>query len=133
MYLIIIWQHIYSSHAINSRAVLPGSLGSGDPRYSNNNYNLFYNGCVIVSSPFINPLGIYLAPVPSNTYNEVDVWFHSAPWHGHPLVQVVQSEGSFTESFEDRPNMPLNGYIKLEMYANALTQLYKHPYWWCNR
>ena len=77
---------------------------------------------------FINPLGIYLAPVPSNTYNEVDVWFHSPPWHGHPLVQVVQSEGSFTKSFEDTINMPLNGDLILDMYANTLTQHYKHPY-----
>ena len=51
--------HIYSSHALNSRAVLPGSLGSGDPRYGDNIYSLFYNGVVVVSSPFINPLGIY--------------------------------------------------------------------------
>ena len=99
--------HIYSSHAINSRAVLPGSLGSGDPRYSNNTYSLFYKGFVILSSPFINPLGIFLALVPYNTYNEVDVWFHSLPWHGHPLVQVVLSEGGFIKSFEDSLNMPL--------------------------
>ena len=69
---------------------------------------LFYNGFVDATKPFINPLGIYSAPVPSNTYNEVDVWFHSPPWRGHPLVQVVQSEGSFTKSFEDSINMPLN-------------------------
>ena len=59
--------HIDSTHALNSGAVLPGSLGSGDPRYSNDNYNSFYNACVVVPSPLFNPLGIYLAPVPSNT------------------------------------------------------------------
>ena len=59
--------------------------------------------------------------------NQVDVWLHSHPWHGQPLVQVAQCEGSFTKIFEDSSNMPLNGYLKLDMYANTLTQLYKRP------
>ena len=120
--------HIYSSHALNSRAVLPGSLGSGDPRYSHNNYSLFYNGFVLVPSPCINPLGLYLAPAPSDPLNQVDVWFHSPIWHGQPLVHVVQSEGCFTKSFENRVNMPLNGYLKSDLYANTLAQMYKNPY-----
>ena len=88
----------------------------------------FYNSVVVVSSHFINPLGIHLAPVPTNALNEVDVWMHSYMLHGQPLVQVVQSEGSFTKSFANRVNMPLNGYLKLDMYSNTLTQLYKYPY-----
>ena len=119
--------HIYSSHSSNSRAVLPGSLGSTDPRHNYNNYSLLfcYNGVVHVTSPLIDPLGFYLAPVPSDRLNQVDVWFPSPPWHGQPQVQVAQSGGSFTQSFEDSLDMPLNGYLKLDMYANTLTQLYK--------
>jgi hypothetical protein len=30
--------------------LLPGSLGNGDPCYGDNNYSIYYNGFVIVSS-----------------------------------------------------------------------------------
>ena len=79
----------------------------------------------------MNPLGIvgiYLAPVPTNPLREVDLWFLAPAWHGNRLIQIVQSEGSFTQSFEDSLNMPFNGYLKLDMYAHTLTQLYKNPY-----
>ena len=125
--------HVYSSVPVNSRAVYPVSLGSSPTRYSDPNYGLYYNGFVIVSSPFVRPPGFYLAPVPSNPQNQVDVWIHSLPWHGRPLVQVVQSEGSFTQSSDDGAAMPLNGYIKLDMYMNTLTQIYENPWnsnWW---
>jgi len=81
----------------------------------------------------VRPNGIYLAPVPSNPKNQVDVWIHSLPWHSRPLVQVVQSAGSFSQSFDEAAAMPLNGWIKLDMYMNTLTQIYKNPYnpyWW---
>ena len=119
--------HIYSTTASESRSVLQGSLGSNNSRYFDDNYSLFYNGFVVVSSPSIRPLGFYLALVPSDPLNQVDIWFHSLRLHGRPLVQVLQAEGSFTQSFENRLDMPLDGYIKVEMYANTVTELYKSP------
>ena len=115
--------HIYSIVRWNSRTVDPGSLGGSPVRYSDPNYSLYYNGFVIVSSPFVRPLGIYLAPVPSNPKNQTDVWVHSYPWHGRPLVQVVQSEGNCTQSYHDGAAMPLHGYIKLDMFMNTLSQI----------
>ena len=67
----------------------------------------------MVTTPFVRPLGIYLAPVPSNPQNKVDVWMHSNPWHSRPLVRVVQSAGSFSRSFDEADDMQLKGCIKL--------------------
>ena len=38
----------------------------------------------------ISTEGFYLAPVPTDPKNQVDVWIHSQQRHGQPLVQVVQ-------------------------------------------
>ena len=119
--------HIHSLVPWNSRAVDPGSLGTSRGRYIDNNCSIYYNGFIVVTSPFVRPLGIYLASVPSNPQNRVDVWVHSHPWHSRPLVQVVQSAGSFNQSFDDANAMRLNGYIKLDMYMNTLTQIYINP------
>jgi hypothetical protein len=125
--------HIYSSTPATSRAVFPGSLGNAtSPDYGDNNYSICYNGFVIVSPPNLMPLGFYLAPVPSNPKNEVDVWINTQQWHGQPLVQVVQTGGSFTPSSDNSLSMPLTGYIQLDIYANTLTQVYRKPnnsYW----
>ena len=118
--------HRYST-ASEKRSVSQGSLGSDNSRYFDENYSLFYNGFVVVSSPSIRPLGFYLANAPSDPLHQVDIWFHSLHWHGRPPVQVHQSEGSFTQSFENRIDMPLDGYTKLDMYAHPLTELYKSP------
>ena len=76
--------HIYSSTPNTSRAVDPGSLGvPGAVRYNDPTYSLFYNGFVVATSPFITPLGFYLAPVPGNPLNQVDIWIHSPRWHGN--------------------------------------------------
>ena len=93
--------HIYSLVRWNSRAVDPGSLGTSRGRYIDNNSSMCYNAFVLITSPFVRPLGIYLAPFPSNPQNQVDVWIHSHPWHSRPLVQVVQSAGSFSRSFDE--------------------------------
>ena len=120
--------HIYSSTPNTSRAVDPGSLGvPGAVRYNDPTYSLFYNGFVVATSPFITPLGFYLAPVPGNPLNQVDIWIHSPRWHGKPLVQVVQTAGSFTKSSNNAAAMPQDGYIKVDMYINTLTQIYKKP------
>ena len=93
--------HIHSSTPNTSRAVFPGSLGNAnDPRYNQYEYSIYYNGFVIVSTPWIIPEGFYLAPVPTDPKNQVDVWFHPQQFHGQTLVQVVQSDGSFAKSSE---------------------------------
>ena len=117
--------HLHSSTPITSRAVFPGSLGAaGGSLYSDVNYSLFHNGFVVVSSPFINQLGFYLAPVPSDSLDSVDVWIHSLPYHGVPLIQVSQTLGSFAKSFVDFEAMPLKGFIKLDMFTNTLTHFF---------
>ena len=111
--------HIYSSASNTSRAVFPGSLGNNDPRYDNyNNYIVKYSGFVIASSPSIDPLGLYLAPVPSDPMNQVDVWTYIHNHQSQHRVQAVQTEGSFTRSFANELEMPLNGYIKLYRNPN---------------
>ena len=104
---------------------------------------VYISGFVVVTSPFVTPLGMFLAPVPTDPTNKVDVWVRSHQWHGQPLIQVVQSEGTFTRAtvgapgFYDPPieadNMPLDGYIQLDMYSTTLTQIYRNvenPIWW---
>ena len=71
--------HIQSSTPNTSIAVDLGSLGYDAARYNDPDYSLYHNGCVVVSSPFLRPLGIYLALVPSNPKNQVDVRIHSLP------------------------------------------------------
>ena len=119
--------HIYSTIPWNSRAIFPKSLGSTRSRYTDPNYSIYSNGFVVVTSPFVRPPGFYLTPIPSNPKNQVEVWMHSPPWHARPLVQVVQSEGSFTKSFDERAATPRDGYMKLDMFVNTLTQIYKNP------
>ena len=99
--------HIYSTTASESRSVLQGSLGSNNSRYFDENYSLFYNGFVVVSTPWIIPEGFYLVLVPMDPNNQVNVWIHSHHWHGYPLGQVVQIDGSFTMESESSAAMPL--------------------------
>ena len=134
--------HIYSSTPATSRQVFVGSLGLNSSRYDDPNNSIYYSGFVVVTSPLVTPLGMFLAPVPSDPTNKVDVWVRSLPWHGQPLIQVVQSEGTFTRAtftpgFYDPPieadYMPLDGYIQLDMYSHTLTQIYRNvenPDWW---
>ena len=81
----------------------------------------------------LSALGVYLSPVPSDNRNQVDIWVHSYMYHGYPLIQVSQAVGSFTkETITVLTDMPLLGYVKLDMCANTLTQLYRNPhnvYW----
>ena len=119
-----------------------GSLGLDSSGYDDPNNSIYYSGFVVVTSPFVTPLGMFLAPVPADPTNKVDVWVRSYPWQGTPLMQVVQSEGTFTRATVGAPgfynppiradNMPLDGYIQLDMYSNDLTQIYRNvenPNW----
>ena len=135
--------HIYSSGWHQSRSVFAGSLGLDVSRYFNPNNSIYYSGFVVVTSPFVNALGMFLAPVPTDPTYQVDVWVRSYQWHGQPLIQVVQSEGTFTRAIVGAPgsynppieadNMPLDGYIQVDMYSNTLTQIFRNQYnpnWW---
>ena len=120
---------LYTSTTWASRACFPDSFGPNLALRSDNNYSLFHNGYVVVSSPFISALGVYLSPVPSDNRNRVDIWIHSYMYHGYPLIQVSQTAGSFTKDTTTiLTAMPLEGYVKLDMYANTLTQLYRNPH-----
>ena len=125
--------HLYSSTQWTSRAVDFRSLGSDPSRYFNTNYTLFHNGFVVTTSPFVTPLGAFLALVPSIPQNNVEIWIRSYMYHGRPLIQVSQTAGSFTATTDvNQQNMPLDGYIKLDMHSNTLTQIYRNPsnlYW----
>ena len=119
--------HLYSSTQWHARTVDFGSLGYDQTRYLNNNYSIYHNGFVVVTSPFVIPLGVYLAPVPSDPQNNVDIWFRSYMWHGRPLIQVSQTAGSFTATNNiNQQNMPLDGFIRLDLYSNTLTNLYRN-------
>ena len=125
--------HLYSSTIRTSRACFPDSFGPNLALRDDANYSIFHNGYVVVSSPFVSALGAYLTPVPTDNENQVDVWIQSYMWHGYPLVQVSQTDGSFVRGTATiLPELLLSGYVKLDMYANTLTQLYRYPhnvYW----
>ena len=121
--------HLYSSTSGTSRACFPDSFGPNLALRNDNNYSLFHNGYVVVSSPFVSALGVYLSPVPSDNTNQVDIWIHSYMYHGYPLIQVSQAVGSFTKDTTTvLTAIPLSGYVKLDMYSNTLTQLYRNVY-----
>ena len=121
--------YLYSSTPGASRACFPDSFGPNIALRSDNNYSLFHNGYVVVSSPFVSALGIYLSPVPSDNRNQVDIWVHSYMYHGYPLIQVSQAVGSFTKDTTTvLTELPLLGYVKLDMFSNTLTQIYRNPY-----
>ena len=121
--------HLYSSTSGTSRACFPDSFGPNIALRNDNNYSLFHNGYAVVSSPFVSALGVYLSPVPSDNRNEVDIWVHSYMYQGYPLIQVSQAVGSFTKDTTTvLTAMPLSGYVKLDMYSNTLTQLYRNRY-----
>jgi hypothetical protein len=61
--------HLYSSTSGTSRACFPDSFGPDLTKKNDNNYSLFHNGYVVVSSPFVSALGVYLTPVPSDNRN----------------------------------------------------------------
>jgi hypothetical protein len=125
--------HLYSSTPQHSRAVDQGSLGDDPSKYFDTSYSIYHNGYAVVTSPFVNPLGIYLVPVPSDPQNNVDIWIMSYMYHGYPLIQVSQSAGSFTPTTNViNGGMPLLGYIRLDTYSNTLTQIYRNDentYW----
>jgi len=101
---------------------------SSSPIFDNNNTSLFHSGYVVTTSPFIQPWGIWLSPVVSDNRNYVDVWFRAHQWSGPILCQITQITGNFTRSTEAYDEMPRNGFVQLDMYANTLTQIYKNPY-----
>ena len=103
--------HIYSSTNNTSRSVFVGSLGLDSSRYNDPNNSIYFSGFVVVTSPLITPLGMFLAPVPTDPTNKVYVWVRSYAWHGQPLIQVVQGEGSFTRASVEAGFIPLDGYI----------------------
>ena len=93
----------------------------------NNNYSLYYNGYAVMTSPFTVALDVYLAPFPTDAKNKVDIWIKSFPFHGKPLIQVSQSEGSFSISSVMQDSIPLEGYTRLDAYSNTLTRVYRNP------
>ena len=125
--------YLYSSTPGASRACFPDSFGPNIALRNADNYSLFHNGYVVVSSPFVSALGVYLSPFPSDNENQVDIWIHSYMYHGYPLIQVSQAVGSFAKDTTTvLTAIPLSGYVKLDMYSNTLTQLYRNPhnvYW----
>ena len=124
---------LYSSTIGTSRACFPDSFGPNLALRDDANYSIFHNGYVVVSSPFVSAFGAYLTPVPTDHENQVDVRIQSYMWHGNPLVQVSQTDGSFVrDTTTVLPELLLSGYVKLDMYANTLTQLFRNPhnvYW----
>ena len=121
--------YLYASTTGTSSACFPDSFGPDLTKKDDNDYSLCHKGYVVVTSPFVSALGVYLTPVPNDNRNQVDIWKQSDMWHGYPLVQVSQTDGSFTKDTSTIvSSLPLNGFVKLDMYANTLTQLYRNVY-----
>ena len=77
----------------SSRSVDPGSGGTNPSYYAP---GIFHNGFVSITSPFVKPLSVLLG-LTNDPLNTVDIWMQSYTWHGKPLIQVSQSDGSFTK------------------------------------
>jgi hypothetical protein len=107
----------------SSRAVDPGSGGTDPANYLN---GIFHHGFVNCISPWTRPLDCYLGYVASDPLNKVDVWIRSYAWHGVPLIQATQTAGSWSRSFNKLDNIPLTGYIQLDMFQTALPILKKN-------
>ena len=82
----------------------------------------------MVTSPYYLPRGFYLAPVASDVQNYVDIWYESYPWSGPLLLKVTQLTGDFVVSDITADALPHVGWVKLDMYSNNLTSIYKNPY-----
>ena len=107
--------HLYSANGSrnasgtyfgSSRSVDPGSGAFNAIYYTT---GIFHNGFVVSTSPLVKPLGVLLGRT-SDPLNSVDIWIQSYMWHGKPLIQVSQSDGSFTKNFSQLNAMPLTGY-----------------------
>jgi hypothetical protein len=125
--------NLYSSNgAVNINGKYFGSSRSVDPGSGGTNQNyyktgIFHNGFVNIISPFVNPCKVYLG-LTSDPLNNIDIYIKSSAYHGVPLINVSQSNGSFTKDFAQLDALPLTGYIQLDSYQNTLTKLYKNPY-----
>jgi hypothetical protein len=58
--------------------------------------------------------------------NTVDIGVKSGAYHGQPLIQASQTNGSFAENFTQVDALPLTGYTQLDMYQDTLTQIYEN-------
>ena len=118
--------YMQTSSSGSRRKIFPNTLSNLIPYTSS--YDLCHSGYVIITSPNYLPRGFYLVPVPSDNTNYVDIWYESLPWTGPLLLKVTQITGGFTISTEVADAMPLDGYVKLDMFLNNLTTIYKNPY-----
>ena len=116
--------HIQSSTPNPSMAVFPGSSGNAnDRRYNQDEYSIYYNGFVVVSKPWI------ILSSCSNGSKESGWWMD-------PFISMARMPSSsscsywwkFTMSSGNSADMPLNGYIRLDVYTNTLTQICKTPW-----
>ena len=121
--------YLYSSTPWVSRRCFPESFAAGSSLATDVNYSLFHSGYVEVTTAFVSPFGVYLTPVASDNQNNVDVWIQSYMWHGYPLVQVVQTDGSFTKDTSRIVTaLPLTGLVKLDMFSHILARVYSNPH-----
>ena len=81
--------HLYSSTSGTSRACFPDSFGPNLALRNDNNYSLFHNGYVVVSSPFVSALGVSLARFSRQ---------HESSWYLGTFIYVswVSSNTSFS-------------------------------------
>jgi len=87
--------------------------------------DFFYSGFAQVTTPFSTALGVYLGCT-LNPLNTVDIWIKSHPCHGVPMVQVLQTEGTFNKNFGGwSGQLPVTGYAQLDMYSTTLVNVYK--------
>ena len=84
-----------------------------------NNYwwtGIFYNGFVNATTTFPMPFGVYLACT-LDPLNKVDIWVKSHPCHGVPLVEIMQTAGSFEKKWLDGINST-KGMVSIRYVQN---------------
>jgi hypothetical protein len=119
--------YLQSSSNNYSRKYFPGTIDTGGFLFIDIGYDLFYTGYVVCDSPNVQPLGVYLQPVPSDNKNKVDIWIHIYEKSGPLLVTVTQNTGSLAIATDVADAMPLNGYVRLDQYSPALLETYSDP------
>ena len=116
--------HMYSSNG-TTRSFDFGSFATGGLGLGCN-----FSGYATVTCPYSNPgggtttpLGVYLAPTPSDPLNQVDVWVGAYIYYGNPIVTVSMAIGG---SYDATPlcsqTLPSTGWINLETYKLNMTR-----------
>ena len=108
--------YIYSSNGNLLNGAYVGSARgfdagtAGETSSASYAIGLYYSGYVTATTPHTTPLNCYIGFVPTNPLGSLDIWMESYAWHGVPLIEVSQTDGSFDKTTATKAvNIPQTG------------------------